>query len=343
MFPFFLFAVGNALALVMPALQPASFWPRVLRRTALIFAIGLFLNAAPFVRWNEGGELVQRNWDTLRVMGVLQRIALAYGAAAVVVRLVRSPRGVLAVAAVLLAGYWWVCVAFGAPGDAYSPAGWFGTAVDRALLGDAHLYQGEGRPFDPEGLASTAPAIAQVLLGWWVGQWVAQAPAVDRTRRLPLALALCGLGLIAAGLVMQQLGLPLNKKIWTPSYVLLSTGWAMVLLAGLVALVEGHGRPRAWWLAGWAWAFEVFGRNPLFIFVLSGLVPRVLALWRWPAGVNGDGSTLWTSPLPALYRQVFADIGSDPRLGSLLYACALLAGYAALAAWLHQRRIYIRV
>ncbi len=355
-FPFFLFAVGNALALVMPGLQGAAFWPRVMRRTALIFAIGLFLNAAPFVRWNADGELVQRSWDTLRVMGVLQRIALAFGAAAVVVRLVRSPRGVLAVVAVLLLGYVAVCVAFGAPGDPYSPAGWFGTAVDRAVLGDAHLYQGEGRPFDPEGLASTAPAIAQVLLGWWVGQWVVQqgaqqqkpqrglpTPAAALPRRLLLALCVWGLVLTGGGLLLQQLGLPFNKKIWTPSYVLFSTGLAMLLLAVLVLLVEGPGRSRAWWLTGWAWLFEVFGRNPLFIFVLSGLVPRVLALWRWPVGTNAEGHTVWTSPLPALYQQVFAGIGSDPRLGSLLYACALLACYGALAAWLHHRRVYIRV
>ena len=95
----------------------------------------------------------------------------------------------------------------------------------------------------------------------------------------------------------------------------------------------------------WAWVrlFEVFGRNPLFVFVLSGLVPRVLALLRWPTGVDAQGQVQWTSPLPWLYQQVFAGIGSDPRLGSLLYALAHLAVYAALAWWLDQRRIYIRL
>jgi predicted acyltransferase len=77
-FPFFLFAVGNALALVMPGFTAATFWPKVLRRTALIFLIGLLLNASPFVRWDTSGELVLRSWDTLRLMGVLQRIALCF-------------------------------------------------------------------------------------------------------------------------------------------------------------------------------------------------------------------------------------------------------------------------
>jgi predicted acyltransferase len=135
--------------------------------------------------------------------------------------------------------------------------------------------------------------------------------------------------------------MPINKKIWTSSYVLLTTGLAMLALALCMGLIEIRRRPLE--MAGWVRFFEVFGRNPLFIFVLSGLVPRVLALLRWPAGVNGQGQVLWTSPLPWVYERVFADIGSDPRLGSLMYALANLALYAALAGWLDRRRIYIRV
>ena len=135
--------------------------------------------------------------------------------------------------------------------------------------------------------------------------------------------------------------LPLNKKIWTPSYVLLTTGLAMMLLAALVHVVEV--RQRAAELAGWARLFEVFGRNALFVFVASGLVPRVLALLRWPAGTGDDGTPAWTSPLPWVYKHVFADLGSDPRLGSFLYALANLSLYAGLAWWLDRRRLYIRV
>ncbi len=338
-FPFFLFAVGNALALVMPGLREAGaavFWPRVLRRTALIFAIGLFLNAAPFVRWDASGELVLRSWDALRLMGVLQRIALCFGAAAVIVWLLPR-RGALVAAAALLVGYALTCLALGAPGDPYSLQGWFGTAIDRALLGDAHLYRGEGVPFDPEGLASTLPAIAQVLLGWWVGDMMQRGRAdAALVARLFLWATLL---LVAA--YLWQLEMPLNKKIWTSSYVLHTTGLAMMALAALVHVIDLRARPAEQW--GWASFFEVFGRNPLFVFVAAGFVPRVLALLRWQSGTAADGTPLWTSPLPWVYQQLFAGLGSDPRLGSFAFALANLSLYWLLAWVLHRRRIYIRV
>lgn len=326
-FPFFLFAVGNALALSDPS------WGRIARRTALIFAIGLLLNASPFVRWDAAGDLVGRDWGTLRWMGVLQRIALCFGAAAVIVRL-GGWRGARVAAAALLLGYWVACLAFGAAGDPYSLEGFFGTALDRALLTPAHLYRGEGVPFDPEGLASTVPAIAQVLLGYGVGR----ALVVGRTTHetlVRLFAAAVGLGVVA---YLWQLSLPLNKKIWTPSYVLLTTSLAMLLLATLVARVDLGGRRGPW--VGFC---TVFGQNALFVFVLSGLIPRGLALVRWADGVDASGQTRLTSPLPWAYEHLFAGIGGDPRLGSLLFAIANLAFYWALAAALDRRRIYIRV
>lgn len=332
-FPFFLFAVGNALALVLPRLRqqpPAVFWRKVAQRTVLIFAIGLVLNAAPFVQWDAGGALVLRDWADLRLMGVLQRIALCFGAAAVIVWLA-GPRGALLACAALLLGYWAVCVVFGAPGDPYSLAGWFGTAVDRALLGESHLYLGEGVPFDPEGLASTAPAIAQVLLGWWVGDMLRRAGPPDRA--LVLRLLRLALPMLLLALAWHLL-MPINKKIWTSSYVLLTTALATLALALLVEVLEVRARP-----ARWAYGFEIFGRNALFVFVLSGLLPRFLSLWRWPE----QTTAAWTSPLPWLYQQAFAAIGSDPRWGSLLFACANVVFYGLLAWWLDRKRIYIRV
>ena len=341
-FPFFLFAVGNALAFVLPGLRAAGaavFWRRVLLRTLVIFSIGLLLNASPFVRWDETGALLPRDWETLRLMGVLQRIALSFGAAAALVWLL-PPRAVPWAAAALLVGYWLACRAFGDSAEPYSLAGWFGTAIDRALLGASHLYRGEGRPFDPEGLASTPPAVAQVLIGWWAGELVRRktlAQAADAG--LVAGLFLRALVLLAAAYVW-GLEMPFNKKIWTSSYVLLTSGLALAALASLIHVVDIRRRPAEQW--GWARVLEAFGRNPLFIFVLSGLVPRFLALWRWPA-LDPAAATPWMSPLPWLHQHVFADLSSDPRFGSLLYAVAHLACYALLAGWLDRRRIYLRV
>jgi len=350
-FPFFLFAVGNALALVLPALLAgprAALWAKVMRRTLLIFLIGLLLNAAPFVRWDAAGELALRDWSTLRTMGVLQRIALCFGAAAALVALLGA-RGALWATAVLLVGYWLLAWGLGAPADPFSLNGFFGTAIDRALLGEAHLYKGEGIPFDPEGLASTAPAIAQVLLGWWVGTWIVAARAPGRPfdggigAELLLRLFLWATALLVLA-YLWQLHFPLNKKIWTSSYVLHTTGLAMITLALCIHFIDIRQRPAELW--GWARFFEVFGKNALFVFVLAGLVPRFLALARWQTGTTAEGAAVWTSPLPWVYNTVFAPLGSmvgDPRLGSLLYACTNLAVYWALAAWLDQRRIYIKV
>jgi predicted acyltransferase len=339
-FPFFLFAVGHALALVLPALRTAgqaAFLRRVALRVALIFALGLLLNAAPFVYWTADGALALKSFETLRLMGVLQRIALCFGVAALLVWWL-SPRAVLIAAAALLAGYWWACLHWGDPADPYGLLGWFGTAVDRALLGANHLYRGEGLAFDPEGLASTPPAIAQVLLGWWAGHTLRRYGRVDAALLLRYFVAAAGLALLA---YLWQLALPLNKKIWTPSYVLLSTALALAALATLMHALEN--RPAAAPQPFAARLCEAFGKNPLFIFVLAGLVPRGLALLRWPDAFRPDGTVAYTSPLPWLYQNVFAGLGSDPRLGSFLFACANLSAYAALALWLDRRRLYFRV
>ena len=342
-FPFFLFAVGNALAFVMPGFErgPASaFWAKLVKRTLLIFLIGLLLNAAPFVSWGPDGTLVPRTWENLRLMGVLQRIALAWCGAALVLRFAGMARA-LPAAAVLLLAYWGLCVAFGAPGDPYSLEGFFGTGLDRALLGPKHLYRGEGVPFDPEGLGSTLPAVAQVLLGAWVGDRLRRAPP-SFMQLAELFVAACVFGVLA---YLWQLAMPINKKIWTSSYVLLTTGLAIATIGLLVRRLDLSGgaaplaaRP----LPGWARFFEVFGQNALFVYVMSGLIPRLDNLLRWQTHVDEQGKPRWLTPMGALARAL-APVAPDPRVGSLLFALVNVAAYWALAAWLDRRRIYIKV
>ena len=153
-FPFFLFAVGNAMAFVMPKLETAGdavFWKKVLKRTAIIFLIGLFLNWWPFVSWQEGA-LVFREWidsknpeSGVRILGVLQRIALCYFFASVIIYYLKL-RKAFYIALLILLLYWLLCFT-GNPSDPYSLKGWFGTATDINILGVAHLFKGEGIPF----------------------------------------------------------------------------------------------------------------------------------------------------------------------------------------------------
>ena len=343
-FPFFLFAVGNALAFVMPGFErgpPSAFWARLVKRTLLIFLLGLLLNAAPFVSWGPDGTLVPRTWENLRLMGVLQRIALAWCGAALVLRFAGMARA-LPAAAVLLLAYWGLCVALGAPGDPYSLEGFFGTQLDRALLGPRHLYRGEGVPFDPEGLGSTLPAVAQVLLGAWVGDRLRRAPP-SFAQLADLFVAACAFGVLA---YLWQLAMPINKKIWTSSYVLLTTGLAIATLGVLVrrldlsaeALQGAAARP----LPGWARFCEAFGKNALFVYVMSGLVPRLDNLLRWQTHVDEQGKPRWLTPMGWLARAL-EPVAPDPRVGSLLFALVNVAAYWALAAWLDRRRLYIKV
>jgi predicted acyltransferase len=347
-FPFFLFAVGNALAFVMPGFErspPSAFWARLVKRTLLIFLLGLLLNAAPFVSWGPDGTLVPRTWENLRLMGVLQRIALAWCGAALILRFAGMARA-LPAAAVLLLAYWGLCVGFGAPGDPYSLEGFFGTHLDRALLGPKHLYRGEGVPFDPEGLGSTLPAVAQVLLGAWVGDRLRRAPpSFAPTSFMHLAnlfVAACAFGVLA---YLWQLAMPINKKLWTSSYVLLTTGLAIAAIGLLVRrldLASGSAGHAVAPLPGWARFFEVFGTNALFVYVMSGLIPRLDRLLRWQTHADEQGRPAWLTPMTALARAL-EPVAPDPRVGSLLFALINVAAYWALAAWLDRRRIYIRV
>ncbi len=325
-FPFFLFAVGNALSLVSPDLKKS------LKRTALIFLIGLALNWYPFFSW-VGNDLVFKSWTWinaegfevgLRIFGVLQRIALAYGFASILCSLFK--KNVLPVSLILLVTYWALCVLFGT-GDVYSLEGWFGTGIDRAILGAAHMYQGEGVPFDPEGLMSTIPSIAQVMLGFWVGEKLRD---FDKDKVL-LYFSQIGTFFIVIGIIWNVIH-PINKKIWTGSYVLVTTGLSVLILGYLVQFLDVKKIE-----AKWAKFFEVFGKNPLFIFVLSAFIPKTMSLIRIPYGDK------FLNPLQLFYEKVCTVIPGDPENGSLFYALLLVGFYGFIAWWMDKKKIYIRV
>ncbi|MDB5252534.1 MAG: hypothetical protein JWP27_1703 [Flaviaesturariibacter sp.] len=361
-FPFFLFAVGNAMAFVMPRFEAAgdaAFWRKVLRRTLLIYGIGLFLNWWPFVRWQHD-KLVPNGWTWLnaegrivgvRLLGVLQRIAICYLFGSIIVYYLKV-RGSFLVAMILLLLYWGLCVA-GNPADPYSMMGWFGTDIDKAILHDPHMYHGEtfnGKPvaFDPEGLMSTIPAIAQVIFGFLVGDYLRkrgqhiQALADSAVKGYEIyhtltILFVAAVGFLVTGYVW-DLSFPVNKRIWTSSYVVLTTGMAIAILAVLVYAIEVR-RIRN----GVTRFFDVFGKNALFVFALSAFLPRGLRLIRIPNGTDAAGHPAYVSPWNIPYEWGFKNIPGDPRLGSLLFALTVILFMWAICYWLDRKKIYIKV
>jgi len=334
-FPFFLFAVGNAMSFVMPKLilgTSGDFWKKIIKRTVLIYLIGLFLNWSPFVKWSDQ-ELVFKVWDNVRLTGVLQRIALCYFFASVIIYYSKSKIS-LFIGMMILVLYWILNILFGAPGHPYSLSGYFGNAIDQALLGVSHIYKGEGVPFDPEGLISTIPAIVQVILGYLVGEYI---QIKGKNFEMLAQILLTGVVLVLAGYIW-DFSFPINKKIWTSSYVLYTTGLAMITLGMFIYLLEfkeAKGK--------WSHFFDVFGKNPLFIFVLSGFLPRVLALLRWTDHTNDKGEPVYTSALPWFYQNVCKNINSDLRVGSFVYALCFITFMFLLAYILDKKKIYIKV
>jgi predicted acyltransferase len=364
-FPFFLFAVGNAMAFVMPRFEEkgdAYFWKKIIRRTLLIYAIGLFLNWWPFVRW-QNDHLVGIGWTWIngegklagiRVLGVLQRIAICYFFGSVIAYYLKV-RGAFLVGLILLLVYWLLAYTLGDPVDPYSKAGFFGNNIDQAILTPAHMYSGEPYTlngiryaFEPEGLMSTLPAIVNVLFGFLVGDYIRkrgkhieqmQDSAVKgfEIYQTLTVLFVAAVGFMVAGYIW-DLSFPVNKRIWTSSYVVLTTGMATAVLATMIYAIEVKGTRN--WVTRF---FDVFGKNALFVFALSAFLPRGLRLIRIPNGLNDEGKPMYLSPWNLIYERGYKLIPGDPRIGSLLFALTVILFMWAVCYWLDKKKIYIKV
>lgn len=315
-FPSFLFVVGGALRLSMKKLaaqDAARFLVTVMRRSALIFLCGFLLYWFPF--FSADGEWMP--FGTTRIMGVLQRIALCYLAAALIVR-VGGVRAALVAGAALLLGYWWMLLQLGD----LTLAGNAVRKLDLAVLGAAHLYDGDGIPFDPEGLLSTLPAIVNVLAGYLALAWLEH-----KGRTTAAVTALLGAGVACLLLAYGwDAVFPINKKLWTSSYVLCSVGWDLMILAALVWAIDMRG------LRAGLDFFVVFGKNTLFIYILSGAA--VVLLVR--ATIGGVSLYGW------LHGHLFLS-WADPRLASLLFAVTYMLACWLVAFLLDRRGIYIKL
>jgi predicted acyltransferase len=324
-FPFFLFIVGVAIVFsfgkqIERGLGRGIMMRKVARRSLVLVALGLVLHAFPW--WSV-------DLSTLRLPGVLQRIGLAYFFAAAIV-LYGGIRAQLAWAVGLLLGYWALMTLVPVPGYGAGvldvPEATLAAYLDRLVFGTNHLWV-YAETWDPEGLLSTIPAISTVLIGVGAGHWLrTDRPAGTKTG-----------GLIAAGVAGVLLGqiwglaFPINKPIWTSSYVVLTGGLALLCLALCYWLIDVKGCRR------WASPFVIYGVNAIAAFFLSSLFARVLVMVRVPAA-PGETVALKTW----LYENGFAS-WLAPVNASLAFAIAFVLLWLALMGVLYRYRIFIKV
>ena len=323
-FPSFLFAVGNAMAFVMHKYenQPNSvFWNKILKRTFIIFLLGYLLYWFPFFREAEGGGIELKPLAETRIPGVLQRIALCYFFASIILHF-GSKKFALWFSVFALFGYWAISYVFGDPSDPYSLTGNAGLRLDLFLLGENHIYHGEGIAFDPEGLLSTLPSIVNVLAGFFAGDYIRRnGNSYESIAKLMIAGAL-----LILGAFIWDMGFPINKKIWTSSFVLLTVGLDLLIISVLIYIIEIYRRQK------WTYFFVVFGRNPLFIYVLADILMTV-------AGMIEIGDTT----LPGwLYKNVYGSL-AGPVLASFLFALFFMLLNWTVGYFLDKKRIYIKV
>ena len=351
-FPFFLFIVGITTQLSMNARRArgdseSALVRQILRRAGLIFLFGFLLNGFPFFTWgpvagNPDPSFFDRIVDRLehwRIMGVLQRIAIAYAVAALIA-IRSSVRTQVLVTAALLLGYWIIMTVFPVPGTNGTPgalllntpgstmaAFWDRFFLDWSRFGlGNHLWTGS-RTWDPEGVLSTAGAIGTALLGnlagWWIGQ---PRPIAERLS----ALFAVGALVMMAG-AMWNWVFPINKGLWTGSYVLFTGGMAAITLATTMWIIEVRQ------VRGWVRPFVVYGVNPMVAFVGSGVMARLIySIIKVPY----DGQMIALQA--AIYRGGFASWLS-PMTASLAFAVTFVLFWYVILDQLYRRGVFFKV
>lgn len=321
-FPFFLFIVGVAMSFSLSKRVErgdlkGQLYIKIIRRTVILFAIGIFLSLFPFFRLSE-----------MRIPGVLQRIALCYFfASAIILHCNKKFQVVWTVFSLVF--YWllikWVPVpGYGA--GVLTPEGNLCRYIDRLLLA-GHTWKGAPVPgFDPEGLLSTLPAIATTLFGVFTGDWL-------RTSRQPLE-KVCGLFVfgnfaLVLGSIM-DIWLPINKNLWTSSYTIFMAGMALIFLAMCYWLIDIKGYRR------WAKPFIVFGSNAILVFALSGMVARLLIAIKVTQG--GERIALKSF----IYQNGFVPWAGNLN-GSLFFAIAYILFWLGIMYLLYRKKVYVKI
>jgi len=315
-FPFFLFLVGTSMVFSFSSRRERGSTSRellrhTLRRSLYIYGIGLALHLYPFTL---------RRIEHVRVMGVLGRIALCYFLGSLIyLYCSRRVRG--AIVAVILVGYWLMMRFIPVPGFGagdLSPFGNLAAYIDRMVLG-THIWK---PMWDPEGLLSSLPAIATLLLGTYCGEWLREVrPAMVKVY------GLLGTGLF--GLVVGELlhpYFPINKNLWTSTYVIFTAGFACVLLALFYWLIDVQGWKR------WVMPLEVFGANAILSFSIATFVIKQMI-------ITNIGKH---SVLEQVYRHLFAPLAA-PKMSSLLFALAFTFFIWIIMLGFYRKKVFLKV
>ncbi len=287
---------------------------KIWKRAAIIFLLGVGLYAFPFV----GHPL-----STWRILGVLQRIALCYGIGSMLC-LVLNTKQIIGVSALLLMGYWAIMSVFGDLTMAHNA----GQKLDLFLFGDGHLYHGEGVAFDPEGLLSTMPALVTYLIGYLVGGFIGKT---SDKQQIIKQLSIVGIALVIGGLVW-NFGFPINKKLWTSSYVLLAGGLSTLIFMLCYYLIDVKG------INNWTKFFKVFGTNAILAYMVSELLLICLQLMSTK---NAAGEAI--NGQEAVYDALFASWLGRNEGASLAFSLAYTFVCWVIVWLFYRKNVFLKI
>jgi predicted acyltransferase len=325
-FPFFVFIMGVAIPIALgkrleQGVTPDVYW-KIIKRSLIIFGLGLFLATFPFYNFTKETWVDPFN---VRIMGVLQRLALCYLFSSFIFLWFNWKNQLYIAVGLLL--FYWILMIYGGNGD-LTPEGNFSGYVDRLILTEAHIWK-SSKVFDPEGLLSTLPAISSCLAGVLCGTFL-------KTKRDDYekvsAFFFFGVVLVAIGWAWDFF-FPINKSLWTSSYVVFMAGQALCFLGFCYWLIDIKGYKK------WTKPFVIFGVNALALFVGSGVMARLLGIIK-VGEVNGEGNRL--SLQQWIFNNLFLSWAS-PINASLAYAICFILVWLGLMWLLYRKNIYIKV
>ncbi|HOH54788.1 MAG TPA: heparan-alpha-glucosaminide N-acetyltransferase domain-containing protein [Paludibacteraceae bacterium] len=341
-FPFFMFIMGVSMYLSYKKFDfkfSNRTFLKLFRRSLLLFLIGVAIGWLGLfcggLREFQGtdvslGERIWQaatNFENVRILGVLQRLALVSFFGTLIILLVPHKHIPWLTGAILLI-YW---ILIGTTGSYAASEDSIIAIVDRAILGASHMYtqtlpDGRVIPFDPEGILSTLPCIAHVLLGFWAGKLISESKSKEEQIQ---KLAIFGTILFFAGFLLNY-GFPINKKIWSSSFVLVTCGLASLLFALLIWIIDVNNKKK------WSVFFESFGVNPLFIYVLADILSILLSniVFKF----SGD----WISIQDFIYAQWLVPVFGN-YMGSLIFALCFVFINWIIAHFLYKKKIYIKL